>query len=488
MVDVSINRDLARNLSVSVAIVVLTLPVVWIGISLGKLGLFAVVGVIGLIVGVYVGLMHPLWYFWGLALIMAGLPFARIPGIGLPIWYLLAIGAIVAAFVHPRFARSTHPLEIAMWALYLTSALSMVIKAQSTVDFSIFIRFSLGALFMFALSRLAPEHAVRFGRIFVVAAAVNALYGMFQIAFDPGYKTLAHLRVFGYTAEALVARVAYAGDTASTSSRLGGTWVEPNGAGLTLIFALALAFLLFTGWRRGVLVTVIVVALVLTLSRSAIFTVIAGILLMLAFHPMRTRARVSILSLVAVGAVAALLAEPIRRRLFSSFGQGDAGSAARADALRVFPGRMSGHWGFGWGWARPEFIDPVYSYTFNLPANAALVTLYRQGSIAFIAFMVLMIVGCVYAYRAVRSNSFARAMYGAMFIALCVVAMQLDHPLGTTAAGALLYSMFLGFLVYVDRARTAELHQENAPPDAGGTDALVGTVGSAPRVTHPAST
>jgi hypothetical protein len=170
------------------------------------------------------------------------------------------------------------------------------------------------------------------------------------------------------------------------------------------------------------------------------------------------------LSLIAVAGLAALAAEPVRRRIFSSFGAGDAGSKARADALRMFPGRMSGHWGFGWGWARREFIDPAFAYNFNLPSNAPLIVLYRSGTIAFIAFAVLAIMGCVYAYRAVRSNSFPRAFYGSVFIGICVVQMQLDHPLsGDTPAGAITYAMYLGFLVCVDRERRAALRQQALP-------------------------
>jgi hypothetical protein len=471
-----------------VAAIAVILPTVWVATSFGKLALLGVVGVVGLIVAVYVGLRHPLWFFWGLALIMAGLPYARIPGIGLPIWYPLAFGAIVAAFIHPRFARSPHPLEFAMWAVFLTSALSLLVTGQSVTDISLFVRWSLGALLMFTLSRLAPEHAVRFGKIFALVAAVNGLYGMFVIAFDPGYTTLSHLRAFGYVPEALISRVAYAGDNVSTTIRLGGTWVDPNGAGLNLALALSLAILLFAGWRRIILMALLSVGLVLTLSRAAIFTVIAGIVIVFVFHPMRTRARVSLLSIVTVVGLAALLAEPIRRRIFLSFGAGDAGATARAEALRVFPGQMAGHWGFGWGWGGREFYDPAFAYALNLPANAPLIVLYRSGIFAFIAFVALAVVGCVYGYRAVRSNSFPRAMYGGIVIGLCVVAMQLDHGLASTPNGALTYSIFLGFMVYVDRARTAALQHEKAPLDSERAGSLMGAVVSPPRVTHSAST
>lgn len=449
-------RDLTRNILVTVAVLVVVLPSVWLGTSFGKLALFGVIGVAAVIVAVYVGFRHPLWYFWGLALTMSVLPFGRVPGIGLPLWYGFAFGAIVAAFVHPRFARSTHPIEFAGWVMYLTCALSLVVTFESIRDASLFVRWSLGALFLFALARLAPEHAVRFGRIFSVGMAVNGLYGMFVIAFDPGYSTLAYLRTFGYAPEALVARVAYAGENVATTIRLGGTWLEPNGFGLFTALALGITFLVWAGWKRWTLVIILSVAMVLTLSRAATFTVVAGVLIVLAFTHMRGRTRGSVLAVMAIGVVAALSAEPVRRRIFSSFGAGDAGSAARADALRVFPGQMSGYWGFGHGWGGREFYDSAYAYVLNLPSNATLMVLYRSGFIAFIAWIALTVIACVYAYRSVRSDSLPRALYGGIFIGLCVVQMQLDHPLSDTPNGALCFSMFLAFLVHADRARAAQ--------------------------------
>ena len=473
------NRGATQTALATVAILAIVLPSVWAATSFGKLALFGAIGAYALLAAIYVGVRHPLWFFWGLAFVMGALPFGRVPGIGLPLWQPLAFGAIVATFFHPRFRRSSHPLEFAMWALFFTSLVSLFVTGQSFADISIFIRWGIATLVMFALARLAPEHAVRFGRIFVVTAAVNGVYGMYVIALDPAYNSLSFLRAFGYVKEALISRVAYAGEAVATTIRLGGTWVEPNGAGLNLALAAALAILLFKGWQRMTLTAVIAVALVLTLSRAAIFTVVAGVLLVLVFHPMAARARASLLALVVAIVIGALSVEPIRRRFLTSFGAGDAGSAARADALEVFPGQMSGHWGFGWGWARREFFDSAYAFVFNLPSNAPLITLYRSGIFAFIAFMAVAIIGCVYGYRAVRSRSFPLAMYGGTFIGLVVVQMQLDHPLAGTPTGALTYSVFLGFLVYADRAR----RELSRPPESPADE-----VAGAARVTQPVAT
>jgi hypothetical protein len=462
--------ELLRNVIISVAIVIVILPLVWFADYFGKLSLIGVVGGVGVIVGAYIGVRHPLWLFWILAFILAGLPFGRFPGISLPLYLPFAFGAVVATFFHPRFARSTHPLEFALLALFFTSLFSVLVTGQSLADASIFIRWGIATLLMLALSRLQPEHLARFGKIFAVVATVNGAYGIFLMFFDPNNTTLGYLKVFGYLPQYLIARFAFAGET-SLSIRLGGTWVEPNGAGLNLALALALSILLFTGWRRLLLAAVLSVALILTLSRASIFTIVAGVVLVLVFHPMHARARLATIGVMTVIAGGALTAEPVRRRFLSSFGAGDAGSAARADALTVFPGQMSGHWAVGWGWARREFYDSAYAYVFNLPSNATLITLYRGGILPFIAFVVLAIMGCVYGYRALRGNSLPRAIYGGTFIGLVVVQMQLDHPLADTPGGAITYSIFLAFLVYTDRARREEkkldaLEADAVPPKA----------------------
>ena len=141
----------------------MTLAATWLAISHGKLSLLGVVGILGLIVGAYVGVRHPLWFYWGLAGTMAGLQFGRIPGISLPIYLPLAFGAVVASFFHPRLARSMHPLEFAVLALIITSGLSVVATGLSPTSASLFIRWAIPSLVMLALVQLSSEHLARFG-------------------------------------------------------------------------------------------------------------------------------------------------------------------------------------------------------------------------------------------------------------------------------------------------------------------------------------
>lgn len=465
MVIVNPTRETFRNVSVSILIVAVTLGAVWVAISYGKLSLFGVIGVVGLVVAAYIGVRHPMWFFYALAAVMAGLEFGRIPGLSLPIYLPLEFGALVAAYFHPRFARSMHPLEFAVLALIITSGISVVATGFSLTAASLFIRWALPSLLLLALARLRSEDLARFGKVFAVVAALNAIYGVYLITLDPLSKSLTYLSFVGYGPQITTARfLAYGAQGAGASSRLGGTWVEPNGAGLNLVLALALSILLFKGWQRVLVTAVVATGLVLTLSRASIFSVVAGFLLVLVFHSMKVRNRAAMIGGIAMAACAAMLIEPVRRRILTALSGDDQGSIARAEALRVFPGQMAHHWGFGWGWARPEFLDPAYSYVFNLPSNAALIAFYRGGILVLLSFAAVAIMGCVLGYRALRSKSTARAVYGGIFIGLVVVQMQLDHNMADVPQNIVLYSMFLAFLIYCERARTAE--RDALPPPA----------------------
>jgi hypothetical protein len=417
-------------------------------------------------VATYVGLRHPLWLFWALAAVMAVLQYGRLPGVHLPLYLPLAFGCLLASLIHPRFARSPHPLELAVMALIITSGLSVVANYQSLADASIFIRWAIAMSMIFALLQLSQQHLATFGRIFVCGAALNGIFGLYLIAFDPNQTSFRYLRAFGYLQRYTQGFFAYTDAGASRSQRLGGTWVEPNNAGFNLMVALVLCILLFAGWRRVVLATVIAVSLALTLSRQSISTVVVGIVLVLIFHTMRSRDRMATIASLGLIAGTALLIPPVRRRILTSFRSDDAGSTSRLDALHNFPGQMSGHWVFGHGWGRPEFLDPAYAYSLNLVSNAPLITIYRGGIITGFAFVAVMVVGCIISYRALISDSLPWAIYGGVFIAVCFVGLQLDHGSADIPQVVLLYSILLAFLVYIDRARREALRRKATRADA----------------------
>jgi hypothetical protein len=470
MVSVNTRWDQLRNHMVSAAIVAVIAATVWLAISFGKLSLLGVVGLVALIVAAYVGVRHPLWLFWALAAVMAVLQYGRFPGAHLPLYLPLAFGCLLASILHPRFARSPHPLELAVLALIITSGLSVAANYQSLADVSIFVRWVIAMSMIFPLLQLSQQHLATFGKIFVCGAALNGIFGFYLIAFDPNHTSFRFLRAFGYLEKYTVGFYAYTNEGASRTQRLGGTWVEPNGAGLNLMVALVLGILLFEGWRRVILTTVLTAALALTLSRQSIATFTVGIILVLIFHTMRSRDRLAMVTSLALISGLAFLVSPVRRRILSSFRSDDAGSTSRLDALHNFPGQMSGHWIFGHGWGRREFLDPSYSYTLNLVSNAPLITVYRGGILTGLAFLAVIIVGCIMSYRALISGSLPWAIYGGVFIALCFVAMQLDHGTADIAQIVLLYSIMLAFLVYIDRERTEAVRRKStgvsAPQEA----------------------
>jgi polysaccharide biosynthesis protein PslJ len=453
MVIVNPNRETIRNIMVSVLIVVVTLATVWVAISFGKLAFIGVIGAIGLLVAAYVGVRHPLWLFYALAAILAGLQFGRIPGISLPMYLPLAFGAVVASYFHPRLARSMHPLELAWIALIITSGITMAVNAKGFVDYSLYIRWLIPSMVLFALVQLPRENLKRFGQIFAVVAAANGLFGMYMVAFDQNNTALRIFQPFGYLPEAITPIFAQGGDGVTGSIRLGGTWVNANGAGINLALAVGLSVLLFAGWQRTVLVLITTTALLLTLSRASIFSVVVGVVLVLTFGAMRARDRAATIGLGLVIAAGALLTPAVRDRLTSAFAGRDVGSLARADALRVFPGQMAHHWPFGWGWGRPEFLDPAYSYVFNLPSNAPLITLYRGGFLPFLAFVAVMVISIALSYRALRSNSLPLATYGGIAIGLTLVQFNLDHNVSDVPQNVLLWSILLAFVLYADEAR-----------------------------------
>jgi hypothetical protein len=139
--------------------------------------------------------------------------------------------------------------------------------------------------------------------------------------------------------------------------------------------------------------------------------------------------------------------------MFSSFGSDDTGAQDRGRALAEFPNVMSGHWLFGLGWGRQEWIDGAFAFRLNFVSNSPLITIYRSGMVVGLVFLAVLVIACIMSYRALRSDSLPAAIYGGVFIGFCVVALQLDHPVVTSPQSGIAFGIFLAFLVYLDRSR-----------------------------------
>lgn len=445
------------ELLTGIAIVVACPIVAALAVLGGEMATIAVGGLAALIIGVYVGIRHPQWLAWGLAAVLGFLPFGYFPGIHVPLYLPFAAGVVLAAVVHRGEPKPFHPLEKVLIAFILVSGVSLIFTGRTLVDISEFIKWTIATVAVIALLRFPPEYLAKFGRIYVYFATLNGLFGIAVVAADPTHRFIKAFKMFGYGAVD-TGRFVFTEEGAQRFARLGGLWVDPNMAGIGLMIAMAMAMVLLTGPLRAIITMILAVAIVLTLSRAAIFSVLVGVVLVLLFHSMRGRDRGIALGTIVLVAGAAMLTPAVRTRIFSSFGADDTGSSARGDALRQWPGQMAGHWPFGLGWGRPEFKDGNTAFTLNFVANVPLITIYRAGIIVGVVFIALLAVGCIMSGKAIRSNSLTNAMYGGIFIGICFVALQLDHMVADIPQVTLMFSILLTFLVVVDQDRQRTRH------------------------------
>lgn len=490
---VKLRWDLVPSLMVPVAIVAVCPLLVWQ--VLGHLGtpMYAFVGIVGLLVAVYIGLWHPLWLYWGFAFTLAGLPFGTLPGIRVPLYLIFAAAIVLAAVIYRSPERRFHRMEKAVLIFVALAAVSVVVTSLSLGGLYQYVKWAIVSLAAVALMRLSNKDLERFGRIFVVVSAANAFWGLLMVTVDKAQKSLAILKPFGYDisrvavgerggADRLV-NYAFAPD-GSRSIRLGGTWIAGNGAGLAFLIAIAICVLLFVGWQRNCMVLVMSVALLLTQSRQSMFTFFVALLLVAVFHPMLPRLRWYAAGAFATLIVVALSVPYIRPRLLASFSGNDPGGAARRASLGDFPGQVGGHWLFGLGWSRPEFKSGMASYELNLISNTPLLHVYRAGLLVGIAFVIVCLIGCVIAYRALDSQSLPYALYGGVFIAFCLVALQVDHGSADVPQTTLCFSVLLAFIVYIDR----QLREQKRQRGSGAVLAANGATLSPPRTAISAAT
>ncbi|MGZ8176322.1 O-antigen ligase family protein [Williamsia sp. SKLECPSW1] len=420
----------------------------------GKLALIGVVGLAGLAVGAYIGLRHPMWLFYGLAVTVGFLPFGVVPLAPLPLYLVFGGSVVLAAAIHPSAGMHWHPLERTLLVLVAVSAVSVVFTALSISDYVDYVKWALVTLAVIGLLRLSLDNMRRVGVVFVVAAAFNALVGIAIFA-SPGLPIRKVFSPFGYGIVDATTRYVYNAQGVEQSARLGGMWVEPNAAGIGLLTALCVCLVVIDGWRRWTLAALFFLALVLTLSRGVIVSVVLGALLVMVFHTMGRRLRAIVAIIGALALVAAAATPQVRNRLLQSFVGQDVSSSSRQDALKNFPHQLAGHWFFGLGWARPEFKDGALAFQVNYVANAPLLTVYRGGLFAGLAFVAVLIAGIVVGWRLITGRSLPRALVGGIFIGFCFVGLQLDHPVVATLPVTTTFSMLLAFLVHADRLRRA---------------------------------
>jgi hypothetical protein len=352
---------------------------------------------------------------------------------------VLAVGAWVAlAFVPGVRFRPGAP-ELWLLALAATALLSVMATGVSRTSVKELVAW-LAATAIVVPVRFLPAAARAITvRVFVLSTAAASVLGIVLVRIDPYGVILERLTIAGYREGKT--NVQKVGGTEDITTRLTGTFVEPNIAGLVLVAGLLLAVAYFRGPIRAALVVVIGAGLMLTLSRAAIATaVVAGVLLVL-----RTpgRRRITIVTAGLVAGLGALSIPSVLDRLRDSFGPSDTGTIARDLALQEFPRAMEGHWIWGLGWDRDEFRVASVGRVINYVANGPLVTIYRGGLILGIVAVIVLVVLVLRSWIAAR-RSFEDAVVCCGVIGIVLVALQLDFPIVIQAPATAVFSFLVG--------------------------------------------
>jgi len=405
------------------------------------------VGIVAVVAAIAVTLLQPNLIYFAFAFVLGAAPFAIIPGIGQPFVLVLAIGVWFAVLTHPIAETRTYGMEFAVAAFVVISFVSLTMTTAGLGHVVEFAKWLLSTSLVFALLRLDRKVLRQFGIVFSWGVFFGAAFALLVFFFDKAGTTLNYLSMFGYGRTGSIGtHLRFYVMENSTVVRLTGTYVDPNAAGIFLLVGFTLAVALTRGWTRLLMAPVILGALIITLSRSAIFTVVVAVILFLLFQRMSTGGRLAIVGASLVGTACVLSVPAIYSRIFDSFTSNDTGANDRADALAKFPEMMRGHWWFGRGWGVREFTDEVVGYKTNYVANSPLLTTYRGGIFTGIAFVLVLIAGAVLAYRHARRSPWESGVIGAMFVAFAVVALQLDFPVVTHAPMTMAFSVFIAFL------------------------------------------
>ncbi|KQU07284.1 hypothetical protein ASG56_07085 [Rhodococcus sp. Leaf7] len=405
------------------------------------------IAVIGMVVGMTVTLASPRIVYAALAFTLGGIPFAVIPGAG-PAVLLLAVAVWAAVLTHPPPNWRIRTLDVSVALLLLVSLASVTESAASSVHVTEFLKWVVATSVMFPLLRLGATDLRRFGLAYVCGAVVGGGFSLLLVFVDRTGSLIGILSPIGYGATGATGTTlrSFQVDGASIT-RLAGTYVDPNVAGIFLFLGLTLALALTRGWVLVLSGSIIGLALIATLSRSAILSAIVALAVFLAFQRLTALTRAMVVVATLAGTAVALAVPAVNSRFLNSFGSSDRGTSDRARAFHDFLPSMDGHWLFGRGWGAIELIDEVAGYNANYVANTPLLTLYRGGIFVGVAFLVLLVVGVVAAYRHLRASThWQSGVIGAAFVGFTLVALQLDFPVVTNPVVTMMFSVLLAML------------------------------------------
>ena len=415
--------------------VILTGALVFVYLNGGVMTHAVILAAAGASIAAYAAAVHPKSIFVSFGVVLGAVPYMHVPGTSVPLLLVLAVGVWVALVFLPGV--DVRPGWPEWWVFLLAAAaiVSVVATGPSRTAFVEYAAWLAATAVVVPLRFLPVAMRITTVRAFAISTAFGAALGIL-IRAQRHEPLLSLLSVAGYDPERNVQRV-YGSDTITT--RLSGTFLEPNVAGLILAAGLVLTVAYFHGSARVAMVVVIGAGLLLTLSRSAIATVLLAGLVVVLRAPLH---RFAIVVAGLVAGLAALTLAPVRIRLMDTFGPSDMGTLERQLALADFPRLMDGHWVWGLGWARAEFRSRSLGETVNYVANGPLVTIYRGGIVVGIIAVTILIVLVARSWFA-ASRSFEDAVVCAGVIGFVLVALQLDFPIVLSAPATTMFSFLV---------------------------------------------
>jgi hypothetical protein len=445
------------------------------GVS-GQLGIALLV----LIAGSAGVLLHPTWVYRALAVVLGAVPVSVVPGSGTPLVLLLAVAVWFALVTHPIAETRTSWLEIAVAGLVITSLVSLIVTAQGFRDYAEFVKWLVATSLVFALLRLDRRELRVFGKIFVWSLWVGALFAIAVFFLDKAGNSMNYLSPLGYGRTGVIGTHlrGYTLDDVFVV-RLSGTYSDPNAAGIFMLVGFAISVALLRGWPRLITSSVLCFALLISLSRSAIFSVVVAVILLLLFQRMSTGHRLAIFTASALLSTASMMVPAIYGRIVTSFGSQDKGSQDRVAAIDSYLDSMKGGWWFGLGWGRPEFTDETVGVKTNYVANSPLLSIYRGGIFVGIAFVLILVAGAVLAHQNARKSPWESGVIGAVFVGFAIVGLQLDFPVVTIPPTTMAWSVLIAFL-----SANPILPGEPAPPPRAEKPTAVGSPPDDPRSPH----
>ncbi|MEV7398057.1 hypothetical protein [Aeromicrobium sp. NPDC092404] len=407
------------------------------------LGTYALMGLLAAF-GLWVVAVHPQSVFRFTGFVLAGAPLIPAPGLGAPLILILGLAVWVVLMMAVRPAVRLGWVEALVALSVVVSGISVLMTSPDLVSIVEYGRWVIAFALVIPLRLLGAKDLVSFGRAYVAGACFGSAVGMLLVAVDRQGYLLDQLTAFGYDVRGGNLRVVRGSE--ETSLRLTSTYVDPNMGGFVLVVGLVLAVALLRGVPRVVVSAIIGGAVLLTLSRTSIATAAVAFVVIVVLGNVGMRARVGMIVAVAASAVVGLAIPAVRLRLLDSFGPTDAGTQARQAAFNDYVDAMRGQWWFGKGWGIEEFRDPTVGQVTNFVANAPLLTVYRAGVIVGLIFVALLVAGMFRSVRLLQTGTFPQAVVAAGFVAVALVALQLDFPVALLPPATMAFGVLLAYL------------------------------------------